>query len=157
MMFDVYILYLQFQWQKMVPLKNLSIKKWVKAIRQSRKDEERRERAEIHAAISVAGVAAALAAIAAADSNNSGNGCAKDAAVASAAALVAAQCAKVAQAMGAKREQLSTVIGSAISSTTATDILTLTAAASTCMSPTPPIFCPISSLFGLLAWLGLAS
>ncbi|CAK9329788.1 unnamed protein product [Citrullus colocynthis] len=121
-----------FQW-KMVPLKNLSIKKWLKEIRKSRKDENRLERAEIHAALSVAGVAAALAAIAAetSRSKDDNSGCAKDAAVASAAALVAAQCAQVAQAMGAKREQLSSVIGSAMSSTTASDILTLTAAAAT--------------------------
>ncbi|XP_038878421.1 VAN3-binding protein [Benincasa hispida] len=121
-----------FQW-KIVPLKNLSIKKWLKELRKSRKDENRLERAEIHAAISVAGVAAALAAIAAdtSRSKDDNSGCAKDAAVASAAALVAAQCAHVAQAMGAKREQLSSVIGSAMSSTTATDILTLTAAAAT--------------------------
>ncbi|KAE8653067.1 hypothetical protein Csa_019908 [Cucumis sativus] len=121
-----------FQW-KMVPLKNLSIKKWLKEIRKSRKDENRLERAEIHAAISVAGVAAALAAIAAdtSTSKHDNSSCAKDAAVASAAALVAAQCAQMAQAMGAKREQLSSVIGSAMSSTTASDILTLTAAATT--------------------------
>ena len=119
-----------------MPFKNLSIKKWLKEIRQSRKEEDRLQRAEIHAAISVAGVAAALAAIAADTSrsrdDNSDCG-ARDAAVASAAALVAAQCAQVAQAMGAKREQLTTVIGSAMSSITGTDILTLTAAAATCI------------------------
>ncbi|XP_022134716.1 VAN3-binding protein isoform X2 [Momordica charantia] len=124
-----------FDW-KIVPFKNFSIKKWIKEIRQKRKDEERVQRAEIHAAISVAGVAAALAAIAAADTSpskdhdNSG-ACGRDAAVASAAALVAAQCAQVAQAMGAKREQLTTVIASAMATATATDILTLTAAAAT--------------------------
>ncbi|XP_023006296.1 VAN3-binding protein-like isoform X2 [Cucurbita maxima] len=124
---------LQFQW-KIVPFKNLSIKKWLKEIRQSRKEEDRLQRAEIHAAISVAGVAAALAAIAAdtTRSRDDNSDCgARDAAVASAAALVAAQCAQVAQAMGAKREQLTTVIGSAMSSITGTDILTLTAAAAT--------------------------
>ncbi|KAL0340107.1 UNVERIFIED_CONTAM: VAN3-binding protein [Sesamum radiatum] len=47
------------------------------------------------------------------------------------AALVAAQCAKVAEAMGAKREQLSSVISSAISGTSADEIVTLTAAAAT--------------------------
>ncbi|XP_022988585.1 VAN3-binding protein-like [Cucurbita maxima] len=121
-----------FQW-KIVPFKNLSIKKWLSNIRQSRKDENRLQRAEIHAAISVAGVAAALAAIAAdtSRSKDHNSGCGKEAAVASAAALVAAQCEQVTQAMGAKREQLSSVIGSALSSTTARDILTLTAAAAT--------------------------
>ncbi|KAJ8767454.1 hypothetical protein K2173_017498 [Erythroxylum novogranatense] len=118
---------------KIIPFKVLSIKKWLKDIKQKRKEEERLQRAEVHAAISVAGVAAALAAIAAESSEKedlvvSSN---KEAAVASAAALVAAQCAQVAEAMGAKREQLSSVIGSAMSSTSASDVLTLTAAAAT--------------------------
>ncbi|XP_042515296.1 VAN3-binding protein isoform X2 [Macadamia integrifolia] len=112
---------------KLIPFKNMiSLKKWLKEIRQRKKEEERVERAEVHAAISVAGVAAALAAIAAENNNTT-----KEAAVATAAALVAAQCAQVAEAMGAKREQLSTVMGSAMSSTSATEILTLTAAAAT--------------------------
>ncbi|EYU37113.1 hypothetical protein ABFS82_10G130800 [Erythranthe guttata] len=113
---------------KMAPFKQVSIKKWVKEIKQRRKDEQRLQNAEVHAAISVAGVAAALAAIAAENSKHDTN---KESAVASAAALVAAQCAKVAEAMGAKREQLRGVIGSAISSTNAGEIVALTAAAST--------------------------
>ncbi|KAF2316935.1 hypothetical protein GH714_006906 [Hevea brasiliensis] len=99
-----------------------------------RKEEDRLVRAEVHAAISVAGVAAALAAIAAENSRKDESGgttTTKEDAVASAAALVAAQCAQVAEAMGAKREQLSNVIGSAMSGTSASDILTLTAAAAT--------------------------
>ena len=99
-----------------------------------RKEDQRLQRAEVHAAISVAGIAAALAAIAAESSKNESNQD-RDAAVASAAALVAAQCAKVAEAMGAKKEQLSTVIGSAMSGTSASDILTLTGAAATCNFP----------------------
>ena len=119
---------------KITPFKNImSIKKWLKEIKQRRKEEGRLQRAEVHAAISVAGVAAALAAIAAENSKmDEYSSTAKEAAVASAAALVAAQCAKVAEAMGAKREQLSSVIGSAMSGTNASDILTLTAAAATC-------------------------
>ncbi|KAK9130248.1 hypothetical protein Sjap_010735 [Stephania japonica] len=117
---------------KMTPFKNLSIKKWVKEIKQKRKEEERLQRAEVHAAISVAGVAAALAAIAAENTKGSeSSNTTREAAVASAAALVAAQCAQVAEAMGAKREQLSTVMGSAMSSASATEILSLTAAAAT--------------------------
>ncbi|CAL8990862.1 unnamed protein product [Prunus brigantina] len=116
---------------KIVPFKNMSIKKWLKDIKERRKEEHRLQRAEVHAAISMAGVAAALAAIAAEGSDNNGSSTAKEAAVASAAALVAAQCAKVAEAMGAKKEQLSSVIGSAMTSTSASDILTLTAAATT--------------------------
>ncbi|XP_010047027.1 VAN3-binding protein isoform X1 [Eucalyptus grandis] len=119
---------------KMMSFKIISIKKWLKEMKLKRKEEERLQRTEVHAAISVAGVAAALAAIAA-ESSKSGEplslGSEKEAAVASAAALVAAQCAQVAEAMGAKREQLSNVIRSATSSTSAGDILTLTAAATT--------------------------
>ncbi|GMJ07196.1 FORKED-LIKE8 [Hibiscus trionum] len=58
----------------------------------------------------------------------------KEAAIASAAALVAAQCAKVAEAMGAKKEQLGSIIGSSMSGTSANDILTLTASANTSLS-----------------------
>ncbi|XP_050133193.1 VAN3-binding protein-like [Malus sylvestris] len=108
---------------KIVPFKNMSIKKWLKDIKQRRKEEQRLQRAEVHAAVSsMAGVAAALAAIAAEKSENDGSSTAKEADVASAAALVVAQCAKVAEAMGARKEQLSSVIGSAMNSTSASDI-----------------------------------
>ncbi|KAL8488725.1 hypothetical protein ACS0TY_024394 [Phlomoides rotata] len=113
---------------KLAPFKNVSIKKWLKEIKQRRKEDQRLQKAEVHAAISVAGVAAALAAIAAESGEKDGT---RDSAIASAAALVAAQCAKVAEAMGAKKEQLSGVIGSAISRTTASEVVTLTAAATT--------------------------
>ncbi|XP_055822990.1 VAN3-binding protein [Solanum dulcamara] len=125
--------YFQKKWMpwKIGPLKNVSIKKWIKEIKQKRKEEKRLQKAEVHAAISVAGVAAALAAIAAENLNHDESGRTKESAVASAAALVAAQCAKVAEAMGAKRDQISSVIGSAMTGTSASDILTLTAAATT--------------------------
>ncbi|WCJ30189.1 hypothetical protein M5689_011762 [Euphorbia peplus] len=119
-----------FSW-KIAPLKSMSIKKWMKEMKEKRKEEDRLERAQVHAAISVAGIAAALAAIAADNSRKGNESKGQDDAVASAAGLVAAQCAKMAEAMGAKREQLTTVIGSAMTASTATDILTLTAAAST--------------------------
>ncbi|KAI3985726.1 hypothetical protein MKX01_030640 [Papaver californicum] len=126
-----------FSW-KVIPLKNLSIKKWVKEIKQKSKKEDRLQRAEVHAAISVAGVAAALAAIAAENMNKQGNHhqannttTGKESAIASAAALVAAQCAQMAEAMGAKRDQLSNALGSAMSTTNTTDFLTLTTAAAT--------------------------
>ncbi|KAM3269888.1 VAN3-binding protein [Capsicum chacoense] len=125
--------YFQKKWMpwKIGPLKNVSIKKWIKEIKQKRKEEKRLQNAEVHAAISVAGVAAALAAIAAENLNRDESGRTKESAVASAAALVAAQCAKVAEAMGAKRDQISSVIGSAMTGTSTSDILTLTAAATT--------------------------
>ncbi|XP_042055923.1 VAN3-binding protein isoform X1 [Salvia splendens] len=114
---------------KLAPFKQVPIKKWLKEMKQRRKEEQRLHKAEVHAAISVAGVAAALAALAAENSKHGERD--ESRAVASAAALVAAQCAKVAEAMGAKREQLSSVIGSAISGTTASEMVTLTAAAGT--------------------------
>lgn len=117
---------------KVLPFKSIPIRKWLKEIKLRRKEEDRLQRAEVHAAISVAGVAAALAAIAADNAKKEESSTAKGAAVASAAALVAAQCAKVAEAMGAKREHLSSVLGSAMSGTTTSDVLTLTAAAKTC-------------------------
>lgn len=120
-----------FPWKNILPFKTISIKKWLKEIKLKRKEEERLQKAEVHAAISVAGVAAALAAIAAENSKKDESSTAKEAAIASAAALVAAKCAQVAEAMGAKREQLSSVIGSAMSGTNASDIVTLTAAATT--------------------------
>ncbi|KAF9618008.1 hypothetical protein IFM89_039405 [Coptis chinensis] len=120
-----------FPWKMTTPFKNMSLKKWFKEIRQKRKEEDRLQRAEVHAAISVAGVAAALAAVAAENTTNNKTDSNKEVVLASAAALVASQCAKMAEAMGAKREQLSTVMGSAMTSASATEILTLTAAAAT--------------------------
>ncbi|CAL0307048.1 unnamed protein product [Lupinus luteus] len=117
-------------WKQMIPLKSVSIKKWFMGMKLKRKEEQRLQRAEVHAALSIAGVAAALAAIAAENSKKDSNED-RDAAIASAAALVAAQCAKVAEAMGIKKEQLGNVISSAMSSTTTSDILTLTATAAT--------------------------
>ncbi|KAI4376787.1 hypothetical protein MLD38_014505 [Melastoma candidum] len=112
--------------------KMTSIKKWLKDMKQRRKEEGRLQRAEAHAAISVAGLAAALAAIAAENSKSANSSdTARETAVASAAAIVASQCARVAEAMGAKKEQLSSAITSAMISTSAADILTLTATATT--------------------------
>ncbi|XP_057462333.1 VAN3-binding protein [Actinidia eriantha] len=119
-----------FTW-KITPLKHVNIKKWLKEIKQKRKEDQRLQKAEVHAAISVAGVAAALATVVAESSKHGVSTTARDSAVASAAALVAAQCAQIAEAMGAKRQELSTVMSSAMSGTNASDILTLTAAAAT--------------------------
>uniref|UniRef100_A0A1J3JGP2 VAN3-binding protein n=1 Tax=Noccaea caerulescens TaxID=107243 RepID=A0A1J3JGP2_NOCCA len=110
------------------------IKKWWKEIKEKRKEEVRLQRAEVHAAVSLAGLAAALAAVA---SENAGKGghngrlTTKETAVASAAAVVAAQCAQMAETMGANRDQLSTMIGSAMTGTSVSEILTLTASATT--------------------------
>lgn len=115
------------------PWKGMSIKKWMKEMRQKRKEEDRLQKAEVHAAISVAGVAAALAAIAAENAAPGQQNASKETAVATAAALVAAQCAQVAEAVGAKREQLESAISAAITATDKSNIITLTAAAATCI------------------------
>uniref|UniRef100_A0ACD5V6F0 Uncharacterized protein n=1 Tax=Avena sativa TaxID=4498 RepID=A0ACD5V6F0_AVESA len=119
------------------PWSGVSLKKWVKERKQKRKEEARLHRAEVHAAVSVAGVAAVLAAIAAENSapGRRGSGSAsasmRETSVASAAALVAAQCAKVAEAAGATREQVAAAVGAAVASTDASNVITLTAAAAT--------------------------
>lgn len=117
-------------------------------MKQKRKEEKRLHKAEVHAAISVAGVAAALAAIAAEDTEANKQKSLKDSAVASAAALLAAQCAQVAETVGAKREQLSSAINEAVTVTDASNIITLTAAAATCNlnSPIPIIHTQTHSL-----------
>ncbi|CAK8564241.1 unnamed protein product [Lathyrus sativus] len=117
-------------WKQILPLKGMSIKKWFKEMKVKRKEEQRLQRAEVHAAMSIAGVAAALSAIASEKSKKESDED-REAAIASAAALVAVQCAKVAEAMGAKKEDLRSVLGSAMNGTSASDILTLTAAAAT--------------------------
>ncbi|XP_020082827.1 VAN3-binding protein-like [Ananas comosus] len=109
----------------------ISIKKWVTEMKQKRKETERLRRAEVHAAVSVAGIAAALAAIAAENAEPGQPSSLKETAVASAAALVAAQCAHVAEATGAKREQLNSAVNAAMTATDANNIITLTAAAAT--------------------------
>eukprot|EP00250_Pteridium_aquilinum_P002012 c12225_g2_i1 orf=427-1185(-) len=85
--------------------------------------------------MSVAGVAAAVAAIAAstATSATDDEQSKTSMAVASAAALVAAQCVEVAESMGAVRDQMSSVVSSAVSAKTPGDIVTLTAAAATAL------------------------
>jgi dipeptide/tripeptide permease len=87
--------------------------------REKKKEESRTHNAQLHATITVAGVAAAIAVIAAATSVSSiPNKDAKmgktDMAVASAATLVAAQCMEAAEAMGAERDHLASVVSSAV-------------------------------------------
>lgn len=118
----------------MIPWKGVSIRKWLKEVKQIRKEEERLHKAEVHAAVSVAGLAAALAAIAAENLEAAQHKSVKDKAVASAAALVAAQCAQIAEATGAKQEQISSAISEAVTSSDPTDIFTLTAATATCIN-----------------------
>lgn len=118
----------------------ISIKKWMKEMRRRRKEEKRLRRAEVHAAISVAGLAAALAAIAAEDTEVNKPKSLKEKAVASAAALIAAQCVQVAEAGGAKQDQLASAIDAATTAADAGNIITLTAAAATCIASFPQLF-----------------
>ncbi|XP_057959620.1 VAN3-binding protein isoform X2 [Malania oleifera] len=115
-----------------------TVGRWLKDRREKKKEETRAHNAQLHAAVSVAGVAAAVAAIAAATAASSESG--KDEqmaktnmAVASAATLVAAQCVEAAEAMGAEREHLASVVSSAVNVRSAGDIMTLTAAAATAL------------------------
>ena len=115
-----------------------TVGRWLKDRREKKKEEVRTHNAQLHAAISVAGVAAAVAASAAATAASSGAGkdeqmAKTDMAVASAATLVAAQCVEAAEAMGAEREHLASVVNSAVNVRSAGDIMTLTAAAATGM------------------------
>ncbi|CAN1310411.1 VAN3-binding protein, partial [Linum perenne] len=115
-----------------------TVGRWLKDRKEKKKEETRAHNAQVHAAISVAGVAAAIAAIAAATAASTGSGndeqhARTNMAVASAATLVAAQCVEAAEAMGAEREHLASVISSAVNVRSPGDIMTLTAAAATCM------------------------
>ncbi|RLN38654.1 VAN3-binding protein-like [Panicum miliaceum] len=113
---------------------NKTVGRWLKDRKEKKKEETRAHNAQVHAAVSVAAVAAAVAAVAAATAAASGSGkddraARTDMAVASAATLVAAQCVEAAEAMGAQREHLEAVVGSAVNVRTPGDIVTVTAAA----------------------------
>ncbi|KAI5400736.1 VAN3-binding protein [Lathyrus oleraceus] len=115
-----------------------TVGRWLKDRKEKKKEEARAHNAQLHAAVSVAAVAAAVAAIAAATAASSGSGddeqiAKTDSAVASAATLVAAQCVEAAESLGADREHLAAVVGSAVNVRSAGDIMTLTAAAATAL------------------------
>ncbi|XP_050237158.1 VAN3-binding protein [Mercurialis annua] len=115
-----------------------TVGRWLKERKEKKKEESRAHNAQLHASISVAAVAAAIAAIAAATASSSSSGrneqlAKTDMAVASAATLVAAQCVEAAEAMGAEREHLVSVVSSAVNVRSHDDITTLTAAAATAL------------------------
>ncbi|TYH36889.1 hypothetical protein ES332_D12G003000v1 [Gossypium tomentosum] len=116
-----------------------TVGRWLKDRKEKKKQETRAHNAQLHANISVAAVASAIAAIAAAtaaSSSTSGKNeqsTKTDLAVASAATLVAAQCVEAAEAMGAERDHLASVVSSAVNVRSHDDILTLTAAAATAL------------------------
>ncbi|KAM0014455.1 putative VAN3-binding protein [Helianthus debilis subsp. tardiflorus] len=114
-----------------------TVGRWLKNRREKKKEETRVHNAQLHATVSVAGVASVVAAIAAA---TAASGHRKDEemmktdlAVASAATLVAAQCVEAAEAMGAERDHLASVVSSAVNVRSPGDIMTLTAAAATAL------------------------
>lgn len=115
-----------------------TVGRWFKDRREKKKEETRAHNAQLHATVSVAGVAAVVAAIAAATAASSGHRkdeemMKTDLAVASAATLVAAQCVEAAEAMGAERDHLASVVSSAVNVRSPGDIMTLTAAAATAL------------------------
>ncbi|XP_044486714.1 VAN3-binding protein-like [Mangifera indica] len=115
-----------------------TVGRWLKDRKEKKKEESRAHNAQLHAAISVAAVAAAIAAVTAATAASSSSrkneqSAKTDTAMASAATLVAAQCVEAAEAMGAERDHLASVINSAVNVRSHDDILTLTAAAATAL------------------------
>ncbi|KAL2613386.1 hypothetical protein R1flu_025078 [Riccia fluitans] len=112
-----------------------SMGRWIKDMKEKKKELNRTRKAQVHAAVTVAGVAAAIAAVAAATAASSTDeqSTRTAMAMASAAALVAAQCVEVAESLGADREQMASVVSSAVSVKSAGDILTLTASAATAL------------------------
>lgn len=142
-----------------------TVGRWLKDRREKKKEETRVHNAQLHAAVSVAGVAAAIAAIAAATAASSGSGkdeqmAKTDMAVASAATLVAAQCVEAAEAMGAEREHLASVVSSAVNVRSAGDIMTLTAGAATgmicfCLDCILGIFVNVNLMKMLILWHSL--
>ncbi|KAL2934548.1 VAN3-binding protein, partial [Bienertia sinuspersici] len=116
-----------------------TVGRWLKERREKKKEEVRVHNAQLHAAVSVAAVAAAVAATAAATAAASGSSGKDehveqtDMAMASAATLVAARCVEAAEAMGADKEQLASVISSAVNVQSHGDFMTLTAAAATAL------------------------
>ncbi|KAG5250563.1 VAN3-binding protein [Salix suchowensis] len=114
-----------------------TVGRWLKDRKEKKKEETRAQNAQLHAAVSVAAVASAIAAIASATASSaSGKNeqmAKTDMAVASAATLVAAQCVEAAEAMGAERDHLASVVTSAVNVHSHDDITTLTAAAATAL------------------------
>ncbi|KAJ7520774.1 hypothetical protein O6H91_19G022400 [Diphasiastrum complanatum] len=118
-----------------LPFHGRSVRKWLKDLRERRKETTRVQNAQVHAAVCVSAVAAAIAAVAAATASSAidDGGTKTSTAVASAASLVAAHCVELAESMGADRQQVAAVVSSAVNVKTAGDVMTLTAAAATAL------------------------
>ncbi|XP_011081321.1 VAN3-binding protein [Sesamum indicum] len=97
-----------------------------------KKDKVRMENAHTHAVLSIAGLAAALAAAASAEKSKDLSS-KMSMAMASATELLASYCIELAESAGADRERVASVVTSAVGIRTASDLLTLTAAAATAL------------------------
>lgn len=97
-----------------------------------KKDKARVENAHMHAALSIAGLAAALASVAAAESRN-GSTSKMSTALASATELLASHCIELAESAGAEHDRVASVVRSAVDVRSASDLVTLTAAAATAL------------------------
>lgn len=84
----------------------------------------------MHAALSVAGLAAALASVAAAE-NRKGSSSKMSTALASATELLASHCIELAESAGAEHDRVASIVRSAVDIRSASDLVTLTAAAAT--------------------------
>ncbi|KAE8665430.1 BI1-like protein-like [Hibiscus syriacus] len=115
-----------------------TVGRWLKDRKEKKKEETRAHNAQLHAAISVAAVASAIAAIAAATAGNSSNSGKMNRRPTPTLPWhrprhFAAQCVEAAEAMGAERDHLASVVCSAVNVRSHDDILTLTAAAATAL------------------------
>ncbi|KAL0324555.1 UNVERIFIED_CONTAM: VAN3-binding protein [Sesamum calycinum] len=97
-----------------------------------KKDKARMENAHMHAILSIAGLAAALAAAASAEKSKDSSS-KMSMAMASATELLASYCIDLAESAGTDRERVASVVTSAVGIRTASDLLTLTAAAATAL------------------------
>ncbi|PIN19342.1 hypothetical protein CDL12_07982 [Handroanthus impetiginosus] len=94
-----------------------------------KKDKKRMENAHVHAVLSVAQLAAALASATTEKSKDSSSKMSM--AMASATQLLASYCIELAESAGADRQCVASAVQSAVGIRTASDLLTLTAAAAT--------------------------
>ncbi|KAG5592880.1 hypothetical protein H5410_043394 [Solanum commersonii] len=97
-----------------------------------KKEKVRLENAHMHTVLSIAGLAAALAAAAAAENSN-GSSSKMSMALASATELLASHCLEMAESAGADHDRVASVVRSAVDIHSASDLVTLTAAAATAL------------------------
>lgn len=94
------------------------------------RDKARMENAHTHTVLSIAGLAAALASATSTKKSKSSDSNITTA-IASATELLASYCIELAESYGADKEAVASVVKSAVGIQTASDLLTLTAAAAT--------------------------